>query len=514
MNQESGPRKRSLILAGGGLIVAFQAGVLQVWLDEAGLQFEHIDAASGGVFNLAMLCQGMSGSQIAENWRTLPPALFVDFNFKQYLEQHCGESILTLDGFRQQIFPRWGLNWQNLQESKLNATFNVYNFSKHELEILLPKQMTEDYLIACVSLPMWFPPVEIRGDTYIDPVYVTDANIEEAIRRGADELWVIWTVSERGQWNPGFIAHYFQIIEASANGHFKAIIKRVEANNLAIATGGTGEFGREITIKLLKAEVPMHYLVNLSADRICESVNLGVQTARQWCQRQEVPLKIETSKTAEIFSTPSSVTTLCFTEEMKGYMAFGEVDYLAGLEKGITNDTSLLIHLTITIEDVHSFIVHPQHVASTEGYIECDALGGKLAIDNGSFNLFIDEGDPTCKKMLYHLHFSDMVGHPLTLSGYKIIHHDANFDVWHDTTTLFTRILRGKIPPEQEAEAEVAMAGIISIHDLDFLHQLTTFRTTAPTERERIGVLVEFGTFFLGKLWDVYGQKILAYGPF
>ena len=29
--------KRSLILAGGGIKVAFQAGVLQVWLDEAGV---------------------------------------------------------------------------------------------------------------------------------------------------------------------------------------------------------------------------------------------------------------------------------------------------------------------------------------------------------------------------------------------------------------------------------------------------------------------------------------------
>jgi predicted acylesterase/phospholipase RssA len=31
-------KKRSLILAGGGIKVAFQAGVLQVWLDEAGLR--------------------------------------------------------------------------------------------------------------------------------------------------------------------------------------------------------------------------------------------------------------------------------------------------------------------------------------------------------------------------------------------------------------------------------------------------------------------------------------------
>ena len=73
-------KKRSLILAGGGLKVAFQAGVLQVWLDEAGLTFDHVDAASGGVFNLAMMCQGMTGLQIANNWRNMNPRAGISFN--------------------------------------------------------------------------------------------------------------------------------------------------------------------------------------------------------------------------------------------------------------------------------------------------------------------------------------------------------------------------------------------------------------------------------------------------
>ena len=67
--------KRALILAGGGLKVCYQAGVLQVWLDEAGLTFDHADGASGGCFNLAMYCQGMTGKKIADNWRTLDPFL-------------------------------------------------------------------------------------------------------------------------------------------------------------------------------------------------------------------------------------------------------------------------------------------------------------------------------------------------------------------------------------------------------------------------------------------------------
>ena len=57
--------------------------------------------------------------------------------------------------------------------------------------------MDEDRLISAVSLPMWFPPVEIDGAVYIDAVFATDANLEEAIDRGADELWIIWTVSRR-----------------------------------------------------------------------------------------------------------------------------------------------------------------------------------------------------------------------------------------------------------------------------------------------------------------------------
>jgi len=43
--------KRTLMLAGGGLKIAFQAGVLQVWLDEAGLEFDHGDGVSAATFN-------------------------------------------------------------------------------------------------------------------------------------------------------------------------------------------------------------------------------------------------------------------------------------------------------------------------------------------------------------------------------------------------------------------------------------------------------------------------------
>jgi predicted patatin/cPLA2 family phospholipase len=512
--------KRSLILAGGGMKVAFQAGVLQVWLDEARLDgapltFDHADGASGGTLNLAMYCQGMSGTQIAENWRTLDPRQGIDFNWEQYAKLLYAESLFELDRYRENIFRKhWKLDWEKISGSDKVATFNVYNFSKHELEVLTPRVMSEDYLAACVSLPMWFPPVTIGGDIYIDPVFVTDANIEEAIRRGADELWIIWTVSERGEWNDGFIANYFQIIETAANGNFKRMLKRIDENNLAIAEGKPGEFGRHIEKKLLKAEVPLHYLINLRSDRINEAVNRGVQAAREWCVEQGILLESPDDHHAE------DPIKLWFTEEMKGYVTFGETNFERGFWEGRKTGTFLMSHLTIRVDDVDRFVKDPQHEALAEGYVRFEAPGGELPVSGelpvkeGRFNLFKDKEDPSRKRMLYRLHFHDNDGRPLTLSGYKEITDDPGADIWSDTTTMFTRILQGHVEPGGEANAEIVASGKLTIHLLDFLELLTTFRVDGPTTDDEASALTRFGLLFLGNLWDVYARRVLSSSPF
>jgi predicted acylesterase/phospholipase RssA len=515
-------KKRSLILAGGGIKVSFQAGVLQVWLDEAGLEFDHVDGASGGVFNLAMMCQGMSGREIADNWRDLNPRAGISFNAAEFPKLLYAESIFTLDNYRRHVFPSWGLNWEKIGASELDGTFNVFNFSRKELQVIEPKDMTEDMLVACVSLPMWFPPAHIDGQTYIDAVYITDANIEEAIRRGADELWVIWTVSDKDEWQPGFVATYFQIIETSAVGRYRAILHRIQENNERLARGEGGEFGRHIEVKELKADVALHYLVDFSSDRLTEAVNLGVQRARKWCEENGIPLDpYEAEYPTDVHTTH---TKLSFTEEMKGFISFDELDYDLGRRRGEEAGTSIMFHLTITVDGVNRFVTWPDHdTDDVKGYIKCDALGGKLPVEQGTFNLFIDEQDPAQKKMLYRLFFHDDQGRALTLSGFKEVKDDPGRDLWHDTTTLFTRILDGYVDATEEEAAKgdpeklqqmVVASGIIVIQYFDFLKQLTTFRTEGPTRSDRASAMARFGRLFIGKLWDVYARDVLTSGPF
>jgi predicted patatin/cPLA2 family phospholipase len=520
--QNENSKKRSLILAGGGIKVAFQAGVLQVWLDEAGLKFDHVDAASGGVFNLAMMCQDMSGLEIADNWRNIDPRAGISFNLREFPKLLYAESLFTLDAYRENVFKAWKYDWQKIRASSLDATFNVINFSKKELETLEPSQMTEDMLAASVSLPMWFPPQQINGQTYIDAVYMTDANIEEAIRRGADEVWVIWTVSDKDEWHSGFVATYFQIIETVAVGNYRSILKRIERNNQAVAAGTPSEFGRHIEVKELKADVALHYLIDFSKDRMTEAVNLGVKRAREWCVANNIPLNVPA------VDYPTDIheahTKVSFTEEMKGFVGLSQTDFDKGYAAGKEDDTSIMFHLKITVDGVNRFVTRPEHdTTDLEGYVECEKLGGRLPVEKAWFNLFIDAVDSSRKTMLYRLFFRDGNNQPLTLSGFKDIKDDPGFDLWSDTTTLFTTILRGHVSSDDETaarkdpqkSAEILLAsGKIHIYFLDFLKQLTTFRAEGPTFSDRASAMARFGRLFMGKLWDVYAKDVLTSGPF
>ena len=446
-----------------------------------------------------MYCQGMSGAQIADNWRTLHPSAGVSLNLAQYARLYFARSLFTLDAYRKYVFPKWGLDWAKIRASKKEGTFNAYNFSKHRLEVFSPAAMDEDHLCASISLPMWFPPVILGGDTFIDGVYITDGNLEEAIRHGADEIWIIWTVSERGEWDDGFIANYFQIIEASANGRLRQIRDRIEANNAALAIGKPGEFGRAITVKILQAEVDLNYLINFSADLVAEAVNQGVQAARKWCDQNQIayaPLP------DPVPSQAPSPTSLEFTEEMKGFITPGETDYDRGFRTGKINGTEMRVHLTIKTNDVNHFVQSPEHEASAEGYIVCPDFGGERRVLKGVFNLLIATAEPDHKTMNYRLFFTDSQNQPLTLVGIKEIRGDDGSDMWTDTTTLFTRILAGHVQPQDDKGAKILASGIIRIHMLDFLHQLTTFKVEGPTLGGRVGGLCDLDHFS----WASYGM--------
>ena len=205
-----------------------------------------------------------------------------------------------------------------------------------------------------------------------------------------------------------------------------------------------------------------------------------------------------------------------FTEDMKGFFAFNEADYQRGFDQGRATGSTVMFHLTIAADDTFAFIADANHVAPAVGYIESDVLGGRLSVERGVFNLFVDAGEVNgepARRMRYRLWFTDAVGHPLTLTGYKDIRHPVGAlskfnDVWGETSTLYTKILAGHVEADADAEATLVGAGILHILPLDFAHQMTTFRVKGPAVSGRLRAFLAFGGLFMGQLWEVFQPRL------
>jgi len=197
---------------------------------------------------------------------------------------------------------------------------------------------------------------------------------------------------------------------------------------------------------------------------------------------------------------------------MRGWFAFGTSNYQAGFESGRAARSALMFRLTIAADDVHRFIEDPRHRSTASGWIKSDVLGGRrLPVECGTFNLFVDEG-PASKQMLYRVFFSDAVGRPLTLAGFKDIYTNRLTAVWPETTTLYTRILNGHVEAPDENPDALVGCGILRILPTDFAWQLTTFRPRGPDLHAGLEGLAAFGKFFGSELWEVYGPRVLRPG--
>ncbi|MDQ6945307.1 MAG: FAD-dependent oxidoreductase, partial [Actinomycetota bacterium] len=205
-----------------------------------------------------------------------------------------------------------------------------------------------------------------------------------------------------------------------------------------------------------------------------------------------------------------------FTEEMKGFFTFNETDYQKGFDQGQASGSAVMFHLTIGTDDTYAFVADPTHVCPAVGYVFSDVLGGRLPVERGVFNLFVDAGEinaEPARHMLYRLWFKDSVGHPLTLTGFKDIRHPvaalSQFkDVWGETTTLYTKILAGHVEVGGDDAAPLVGSGIIHILPLDFAHQLTTFRVKGPDLPGRWRAFQTFGGLFMGQLWEVFQPRL------
>jgi predicted acylesterase/phospholipase RssA len=499
-DEYSGP-KRALILAGGGMRVAYQAGVIRA-LIESGLRFVHADGTSGGTINLAMLFSGLSPTEMCDRWRTLKVHDFVHFMpFEAYLKVYDMLAMGTADGIINSVFPHLGIDVSSINAAQgMLGTFNVCNYTRKTNEVITHDTIDLDLLIAGISLPIFMPPVPKKGNLYVDSVWIKDANLTEAVKRGAEELWVVWCIGNTGEYKTGAFNQYVHMIELSANGKLFEEFEYINELNSRIVRGEEA-YGqtRPIKLHLIKPFYPLPLDPDLYLGRIDTAtlIDMGYADAIRYLvgmHDEGLPFSPEVTK------MQNDKAGIAFHESMTGPFAPGETDPPAGAAKGKAAGTTLSITCAINIHDLDRFIADPDHYGDISGQVSFTPFEENMPAKSGVFNLFSPTDDPTCKLMVYELAFAHD-GQDYYLAGRKEVRNDPVYDLWRDTTTLYTTLHQGT-----DRSGPIVGAGILTIDMAGFLKMLASINvTSAHSVANTADTLFHFGRFFLGELWDTYG---------
>lgn len=503
----AGPR-RSLVLAGGGMRVAYQAGVLQA-LSEAGLVFQHADGTSGGTINLAMLMSGLSPNEMVARWRSLDPKGFIGLlPLDDYLRGPDGPAMGSADGVVGKVFPHLGIDIDAINAATgAVGTFNLCNFSSKTVATLEHTALDRDLLVAGISLPLFMPAVRKNGAWYTDAVWIKDANLSEAVARGADEIWVVWCIGNTGRYHDGAFRQYVHMIEMSANGALFAELAQIAALNARIAAGEeiAGRAG-PIVVHMIKPDFPLPLDPDYLLGRIDAAtlISLGYGDAKRYLATRHPD---GVTLNPGVTSMQEETLGLTFREVMTGGFALGETDPAAGVTQGTAAGTKLALHATVLIDDLDRFLAEPDHPGRLAGSIDFAPFGGTCTGSTGVFNLFNPSGQPDLKLMVYELGFSHG-GKDYYLAGQKDMRNDSVLQMWRQTTTLYTTLHAGT-----DKSGSVVGAGVLSLGMTDLIAMLGTVHATNSTSTaQQADAIARFGRFFLGQLWDSYGGHLLRAG--
>jgi len=372
----SGPR-RSLILAGGGMRVAYQAGVLKA-LAECGLRFVHGDGTSGGTMNLAMLLSGLSPGAMCERWRTLDVHRFSSLMpINEYLRSWDMMGVASSKGIRDYVYPHLGIDVAAINRSSgMSGTFNVCNFSHKTAEVISGHDLSLDMLVAGISLPIFMPAVQINGDWYTDAVWIKDANLMTAVNGGSEELWIVWCIGNTTEYLSGAFNQYVHMIEMAGNGRLIIELEQIGEINRKFAAGEVlAAPTKPVKVHVVKPRYPLpldpdFFLGKITAPTL---INMGYSDTYRYIEKEMKAEGIALGWEATQMKVPGVGIT--FSKTLSGSVAL-ETAVGEGRVSSVESSSPLTLHLTVRIVNLDAFLAGDSDVTEICGDLVHPVLGG------------------------------------------------------------------------------------------------------------------------------------------
>lgn len=496
--QAPGQPRRALVLPGGGLRLSYQVGILMA-LEQAGLGFQLMDGTSGGSLNLSMLLSGLAPREMARRWRSLRMQDTVSFlPLKDYLQTDKLEALADGRSVRDKVLPHLGIDIARIRAAQgLRASYNLLDYGNKSVAVFDSADIDADLLVAGMSLPGAFPPLHRDGHVYLDTGFVQDANLSEMVRRGAEQIWVLWGLGNTGVYRGDALHLYVQMLEMSANAALNQQLAAIRELNQRIASGDS-PYGqtRPIEVHVVRPAHPLPLDPELYTGRIDHATLIDMGHADGWQYLWAAGLAGDGA--ARRLPPPGDNPTR-MVDPVPGVRLQFEYAGELTLARG-GNPQAARLSLCVHVHAIEPFIAAAEPLAPLSGRLLLAALAGDGAANDpqpvygGSYRQISLADDVRMIEYRMQLRHD---GRALTLVATHMLRDDPGFDLWQDLSTLSLRILDGDV---DWATGELRL-------DLpDLKSWLATVQATETRSlAEAAATVGRYASFLLRNLHAVYG---------
>jgi predicted acylesterase/phospholipase RssA len=445
--------RRSLVLAGGGMRVAWQTGVVRA-LTEHGLDFQHIDGTSGGILTAGMLLSGQQPAEMAARWSDLDVQDFSSpLPLREYLRGPWNlPGMGDAEGVIRKVFPHLGVDSAKIRAATVEGTFNVVDFVTKTCVAVPHTDVDDELLAAGMSLALVMPPLRRDEHVWTDAVWVKDANVTEALRRGADEVWLVWCIGNSAYWGDGPLEQYVHMIEMSANG---ALFAELDAARAA---------GRSFRLHVVRPKHPLPLDSELYAGRINTDTLMAMGYRDAWDYLDEPhPDGVPQDPSCTAMTEPPVGVRL--SERLRGQVG-GE-------------DLTLRVTAELPLDE------RPSEPARVVGHVDHAPWGGRVPLAGGRL-----EADGSA--LVYRAR-ARVGGQWVDVEAVRELADDEGLDAWADATTV-------------EFRAGTGETGTLRLGPLDAARALSTAEPFgAHGGLDRAGALARLGRTGLRRALTTYG---------
>lgn len=291
---------RALVLSGGSARGAFQVGAIQHLHEEKHFQYQILCGTSVGAINATWLAQFPFGEEItaSRGLKGLWDKLDTDHVYKKWYWGLLGELPFVLPkwlGGKPSVFnlaPLRATIDANLRPAAIVHSGHLLRVGAVNRRTKLRKVWTEkdpdcirNAVLASSAMPVFFEPVEIDGDFYVDDGLREVSPVEEAILAGATEIHVVSTSTatpeeDHSEHIPG-LNSIGGFVDTMVTEIEKWDIKVVELYNALIEHRSPVAVGkRQVRLTLLRPSQSLGDGLDFSPKATQERIAQGLEEAR------------------------------------------------------------------------------------------------------------------------------------------------------------------------------------------------------------------------------------------